>query len=111
VVALLKKVLNEELSFNELLDAYNITLTYASLSGAFAGFVYADPSGKYLVVINDNLSFETKQKVFLHELKHIIFDLPKASYFVGIDVHNSPLEQETDKLVNEILKNLQKEAQ
>lgn len=108
MVSLLKKVVDEELSFDELLAAYNIVLVYANFTGAFAGFVYPDPSGKYLVIINNNLSFETKQKVFLHELKHIIFDLPKTSYFIGLDKYNSTFEKETDRFVDEILKKLQK---
>lgn len=102
--SIIEALLDGNICFHELMAAYGIVVKYADLSSNVHGFVYADPSDTYLLVINNNLNFETQQKVFLHEINHIIFDIPKKSYFIGLDMQYSDFELNTDKLVEEILK-------
>ncbi|WP_085113212.1 ImmA/IrrE family metallo-endopeptidase [Thermoanaerobacterium sp. PSU-2] len=101
---LIKALIDGNICFSELMTAYGIVIKYADLSSNLYGFVYADPSDTYLLVINNNLNFETQQKVFLHEINHIIFDMPKKSYFIGLDMQHSDFELNADKLAEEIIK-------
>jgi Zn-dependent peptidase ImmA (M78 family) len=93
--------LEDNIKFYDLLRSYNITVATASLKTIY-GFVYADPSGAYLIIINDNINHETQIKTLLHEIKHIIYDMPQGSYFItpGLDIRHESSEQEADKFAD-----------
>jgi len=47
-------------------------------------------------VLNGNLSFETQCSTFVHEIKHIIADMPTVGYVIGIDMQHEQFETIAD---------------
>ena len=48
----------------------------------------------YLLALNGNINYETQCRVFLHEIKHIITDMPTIGYVIGIDIHHELTEND-----------------
>ena len=53
------------------------------------------------MIINQNLTLELQKKVYLHEVKHIIYDMPEAGYVIGMNMQYSQMEKVTDQFVEE----------
>ncbi len=97
---LVKALLSESISFHEIMNAFDIKTSIAfNLSSNTYGFVYASRKGKYHIVLNGNLSFETQCRTFAHELKHIISDMPKIGYFIGVDMQREYFEVQADEIM------------
>lgn len=95
---------SDEMCFSEILMNYNIQLTIAhDLSNKVLGFVYYSRAGKYHLIINGNAGYIAQRKVFIHEIKHIIIDMPKIGYIIGLDMMHTPLEIEADKIAESII--------
>jgi len=94
---LLKSLIDGTISFADVMNAYNVktTLTH-QLPNNILGFVYVSRRGNYHLILNANVNFETQCKTFFHEINHIVQDLPKAGYIIGLDMHHSSLELEAD---------------
>ena len=103
--SLLKSLLNQTLSFHEVMNAYNIKTSIASnLPSSILGFVYYSKRGNYHLVLNGNVNYETQCKTFVHEIKHITYDIPKIGYIVGLDMHRAYFENEADSVSEEVHK-------
>ncbi len=101
--SLLKSLLNQTLSFHEVMNAYNIRTSIAfNLPASILGFVYLSKRGNYYLVLNGNVNYETQCKTFVHEIKHIAYDMPKIGYMVGLDMQRTYLEDDADKFVEEV---------
>lgn len=91
---LVKALFAESISFHEVMNTFDIKTSIAfNLSSNIYGFVYASKKSKYHIVLNGNLSYETQCKTFVHEIKHIITDMPVAGYAIGIDMQHEPFEK------------------
>ena len=81
------------------MNAYNIRTSIAcNLPASVLGFVYVSRRGNYHLILNGNVNYETQCKTFVHEIKHITYDLPKAGYIIGLDMQHAHLESEADKV-------------
>lgn len=94
----------DDFSLYDALKTYNIefSMTY-DLSYSVLGFVYYSRLGNYHLIINGNLSLATQQKTFIHEIKHIINDMPTAGFIIGLDMMYTPLEIEADEIAETVL--------
>lgn len=101
---LFKALLDCDMNFSDVMAAYDITIYLANLSNRLNGYVYADPSGAYLVVVNKNFNVKTQQKIFLHEMVHIAIDLPDTSYIIGLDMQYTEVELRADKIAENVYK-------
>lgn len=101
---LMKALLSEDIPFYELMAAYNIQVSIANLSTTIYGFTYVSRHGNYYLILNGNIDYETQCKVFIHELKHILEDCPKQSYYIGLDMQYEYIEIEADKVAEDIVK-------
>lgn len=66
----IKGLLNSDISQQDLLNYYNVVITYNDLPRFINGFVF-NYKGIYNIIINSNLSYYKKRKSILHELAHI----------------------------------------
>ena len=82
---------------DEILRTFNIFTHMWDLNGDVSAFVFKSRKGRFHIVVNEWLSHETKQKVFLHELYHIVEDMPKKPYILGLDMHRHESEKAADK--------------
>lgn len=102
---LLKLLLDKTLSFNEVMNACNIRTSIAfDLESSILGFVYLSRRGRYHLILNGNVNYETQCKTFVHEIKHIAEDMPKIGYIIGLDSQYSFLESEADVLAEMVIK-------
>ncbi|NLC45034.1 MAG: hypothetical protein GX783_12245 [Clostridiales bacterium] len=94
---LLKSLLDGTIPFYDVMNAYNVktTLSY-QLPSHVLGFVYVSRRGNYHLILNADVNYETQCRTFVHEIKHIVHDLPSAGYIIGLNMQHSGLEQETD---------------
>ncbi len=93
---LLKALLDESIPFHEVMNAFDIKVSIAfNLSQSVYGFVYRSNRKGYLLVLNGNINYETQCRIFLHEIKHIIADMPNIGYIIGIDNQHTILESES----------------
>lgn len=63
-------LLNKEITQQELLDYYNVCITYSALPKQINGFIF-QYKGIYNIFVNKNLSYYKKRKTILHELAHL----------------------------------------
>lgn len=95
---LLKSLLDENISFHEIMNAYNIRTSIGNLPSRILGFVYVSRRGKHHLVLNGNVNYETQCKTFVHEIKHITYDLPSTGYIIGLNMQHTTLESEADEV-------------
>jgi Zn-dependent peptidase ImmA (M78 family) len=67
---MIKDLLNNEITQNELLNYYNATIEYSYLPDSINGMVF-NYLNINIIVINQDLSYYKKKKTILHELAHI----------------------------------------
>lgn len=97
--ALLKSLLNEDIPFYEVMNAYNIKTTIAcNIPASILGFVYLSRRNNYHLILNGNVNYETQCHTFVHELKHIISDMPKMGYIIGVDMQHTYMERDADDM-------------
>lgn len=97
--ALLKSLLNEDISFYEVMNAYNIKTTIAcNIPASVLGFVYLSRRNNYHLILNGNVNYETQCHTFVHEVKHIVSDMPKIGYIIGVDMHHTYIERDADEM-------------
>lgn len=90
---LLKALKNENISFHEVMNAFDIRTKIAlNLPSSIYGFVYVSKKGNYHIILNGNINYETQCSVFLHEIKHIIVDMPTLGYIIGLDMQHEEFE-------------------
>ncbi|MFT9496302.1 hypothetical protein [Anaerosolibacter sp.] len=95
--SLLRGLMSEDIPFHDVMNSFNIRTTIAfHLSPKVYGFVYVSRQKNYHIVLNGNINYETQCKVFLHEIKHIIKDLPMMNYIIGLDMQHETFEIEAD---------------
>lgn len=100
---MLKDLLNEYITQQEVLLWYNANVTYEILPAGVHGFVF-NHKGIYNIFINKNLSYYKRKKTLLHELAHI-----ELNQLCQIDkdlfaFHIQDYEDEADKYIKEIMK-------
>jgi hypothetical protein len=90
---LLNALLNENISFHEVMNAFDIRNRIAfNLPSSIYGFVYVSKKGNYHIILNGNINYETQCNIFLHEIKHIIYDMPTIGYIIGLDMQHEEFE-------------------
>lgn len=96
---LLKSLLNENIPFYEVMNAYNIKTTIAcNIPANILGFVYISRRNNYHLILNGITNYETQCKVFVHELKHIVYDMPNVGYMIGLDMQHTCMERDADEM-------------
>ncbi|OAA91220.1 hypothetical protein [Clostridium ljungdahlii] len=100
---LLKALLNEDIPFYEVMNAFNIKTTIAfNVPSSTLGFVYLSRCGNYHLILNGNVNYETQCHVFIHEVKHIVDDMPKMGYIIGLDMQHTHMEQSADSVAERL---------
>ncbi len=94
------------INFQEWARENNIFHQFVKLESEIYGFVYRSSGGNYYIIINKNLTRELQKEVFLHEVEHIIHDMPKEGYIIGLDMQYSPMEKQTNKRAQMIAENM-----
>jgi hypothetical protein len=90
-----KALLNENMSFHEVMNTFDIRTKIAlNLPISIYGFVYVSKKGNFHIILNGNINYETQCNVFLHEIKHIIYDMPTIGYIIGLDMQHERFENE-----------------
>lgn len=96
-------LLNGNLCPVEAMRAFDILSHEVPLGGEVAAFVYCSRMGYYHIFINQLFSSETKKEVFFHELYHIIEDMPRLSYVLGLDTQREEFEEKADGFFREVM--------
>lgn len=94
---LLRGLIDGNIPFHEVMNNFGIRVTVGNLPGHIRGFTYISCKGYYHLILNGNICYITQCKTFLHEIKHILNDVPKKSYYIGLDMQRCELEAEADK--------------
>jgi len=93
--ALLRGLSSQDIPFHDVMNAFNIkTSIVFNLDSKIHGFVYVSKKSNYHIILNGNINYETQCGVFLHEVNHIVNDLPKMAYIIGIDMQHEKFETE-----------------
>lgn len=100
--SLLNTLADETIPVYEALRIYNISITVLDMPASLLGIVYVTRRLNYKILINNSINYECQQNVLAHELKHIIYDIPKMGYIIGVDMHRTTFEQNAD-CVGEII--------
>ena len=80
-------------NINCMIKAGNIRIHTISLPPGTYGFVYFSRKGVYHIFISEDLSLQAKREVLLHEVHHIVEDMPKFTYAIGLDMQWGRLER------------------
>lgn len=107
--ALIQGLLCKEIPCTETFGAFNISVKAEDLLSNILGFTYVSKHQNYYIIINNNINYLTQQKVLAHEIKHIVYDMPKSSSIIGIDQQNTCIELEADKFYKHFLKTERRE--
>lgn len=100
--AIIRALLCGSMEPEEVMRAHDIRQHMDALESDVAAFVYRSGKDRIYIVINQNMSLEVQQEVFLHELCHVIEDIPRIGYVLGLDGYRSPLEKRADLFVREV---------
>jgi hypothetical protein len=84
--------MDETIPFHYVMNAYNIRTSIDNLPPEVYGFVYVSRKGNYHVVLNGSINAETQYRVFCHEVKHIVEDLPRMGYVIGLNMQREEFE-------------------
>lgn len=93
-------------TFTQWANESNIFSKITRLNPELWGFVYRSTNHNYYIIINKDLSHETQKQVFIHEVKHIISDIPKRPYLIGLNMQHSDFEKEADLFAQKSIDNL-----
>ena len=97
---LLKSLMDGTIPFHEVMNAYGINTAIAfNLPSCVYGFVYRSNRKGYLLVLNGNINYETQCRIFLHEISHIVNDMPNMGYIIGLDMQNEQFEMIADNAI------------
>jgi len=100
---LLRSLLNKDIPFYEVMNAFNIKTTIAfNIPASILGFVYLSRRQNYHLILNGNINYETQCHVFLHEIKHITEDIPNIGYIIGLDMQCTYMELSADNVANKL---------
>lgn len=91
------RLLYSDIDVNEALATDNIKINIVVLHASIHAFVYCSRKNRYHIILNESLSPEAMHHAFLHELNHIIEDIPKINYWVGIDHQRHYIENRANK--------------
>lgn len=93
--SLVRALLDENIPFYEVMSSFNINTQVAfNLPAYIKGFVYVSRRGNYYIILNGKLNSEGQCKTLVHELKHIIEDVPTTSYYIGINCQYYEIEND-----------------
>lgn len=98
----LRSLLCGTVSSEEAMRAYNIFPHEAKFGGEVAAFVYQSRKGRFHIFVNESLSVDTGQEIIFHELYHIIEDMPRLGYVVGLDMYGKQFEIRADRFLKEV---------
>lgn len=100
---LLKSLLDCTIPFYDVMNAYSIktSLSY-HLPSNVLGFVYVSKRGNYHLLLNAVTNYDTQCKTFIHELKHITYDLPESGYIIGLNMQHAYFERDADMLAESL---------
>ncbi|MDF2884422.1 MAG: hypothetical protein K0R54_4989 [Clostridiaceae bacterium] len=100
---LLNALLNEDIAFYEIMNAFNIKTTIAcNIPASVLGFVYLSRRSNYHLILNGDVNYETQCKVFIHEVKHIVYDMPNMGYMIGLDMQYTYMEHSADTVAENL---------
>ncbi|WP_039653786.1 hypothetical protein [Clostridium tyrobutyricum] len=100
---LLKALLNQDILFYEVMNAFNIKTTIGfNIPSSLLGFVYVSRRGNYHLILNGSINYKTQCRVFIHEIKHITDDMPNIGYMIGLDMQHTNMEQSADDIADMI---------
>ena len=97
---ILTAIKNED--FIEYLRSFDIHLHTVQMHHELMAFIYYSKKGRHHVFINNKNCVEIQRKLILHELKHIVDDMPKLSYVIGLDMQYEPFETNAESFAKEI---------
>ncbi|SHE94757.1 hypothetical protein SAMN02745195_01522 [Thermoanaerobacter uzonensis DSM 18761] len=108
-ISLIRALLDETIPFHDVMNTFGIrTHIVFNLPSTVLGFTYVSRRGNYHLLLNGNVSYRTQVKTFLHEIQHILNDMPRCGYIIGLNMEHLELEDEADKVSEKILKYLSK---
>ncbi|AEM79784.1 hypothetical protein [Thermoanaerobacter wiegelii] len=106
---LMKALLDETIPFHEVMNAFGIrTHIVFNLPASVLGFTYVSRRGNYHLLLNGNVNYRAQVKTFLHEVQHILNDMPQYSYIIGLNMEHLKMEDTADEISEKILKHLTK---
>lgn len=90
-------LLDETIPFHEVMSAFNIDVQVAfNLPSYIKGFVYVSSRDNYFIIMNGNLNYQEQCITLVHEIKHIVEDIPTTTYYIGINGQHNELEDDTN---------------
>jgi Zn-dependent peptidase ImmA (M78 family) len=84
--------------------AENIVYHTVPIGEGITGFVYLSKKDRYHIFISDTLSPEAAREVFFHEMHHIIYDLPRMPYCIGLDMQREEFEKNANAFAKVLMK-------
>lgn len=100
--ALLHALLHSEFNPEEIMEGYDIYPRPGDLEPDVAAFVYRSRKDRFYIIVNSSLSYEERQKVFFHEVYHILEHMPRQAYILGMDMQRCEIEEEAEMFVKEV---------
>lgn len=86
----------------EILFTYGILTHEVPLGGEAAAFVYRSRKGRFHIFVGEELAPEKRQEVFMHEIRHILVDMSRRSYILGLDMVRTDIEVQADHFFREM---------
>ena len=83
--ALFQQLMADPELAQDILHNNRIITRVAPLGPHISGMVYRSSNGVFYIVANQMLLFEECRFVFLHELAHIVVEVPKKNYLVRLE--------------------------
>lgn len=85
-----------ESDIRELIRSKMLMYHIVPLGQGLAGFVYRSRKGRYHIFISSSLNEEAQRQVFFHEAWHVIVDMPRMPFVIGIDMQRNRVEVDAD---------------
>ena len=95
----LMALVSGSLSQDDFLTRSGARLRFGDL-GSLKGIVYVSGMGNIYIVINNHLTLEGQRRTFLHEIHHILDDIPSYPCLISIDMQGSVIEKDSERFVS-----------
>ena len=92
----------------QMITVGDLKIHTVSLPAGVYGFAYHSREKRYHIFISEALMPDARYEVLMHEIYHVLEDMPKHKYILGLNMQHEEIEKPAEHFARRIKNNLQR---